>query len=315
MINKHLINKRLIKKTSIILILTILFISCEKSEKTPPIDNSIDLDGTQINDSSLTYPERFLLSAKIPAPSDQDKNTPVYICVHGFTATTFEWIEFRDFVRKKGNAYTSLVLLGGHGRDYNDFKNASWEDWQQPIKDEYTKLINLGYKKIYFIGSSTGCPLLLDIVSQNVFNSSIVKKMFLIDPIISPSNKTLTLVNTIGPALGYSASEMEKGENGFWYKYRPYQALYELNTLTQLVRKKLEKGLTSEIPIETFKSNKDGSADPLSAALIEKGINGTCLTNIIPSNLHVFTRLNGRNNYTTEDYNLQQNTFNQLLNQ
>jgi len=146
-------------------------------------------------------------------------------------------------------------------------------------------------------------------------NKSIVKKIFLIDPIIIPSNKTLSLVNSIGPALGYTSSEMEKGENGFWYKYKPYEALSELNTLTQLVRKKLEKGLNSEIPIETFKSDKDNAADPLSAVLIEKGLRGSCTTNIIPSKLHVFTRLIGRNNYSTEDYNIQQKTFNQFLNQ
>jgi len=81
MTNKYLIIKRLIQKTSIIFILTIIFISCGKSEKTPPIDNSIDLDGTQINDSSLTYPERFLLSVK-SLPQMNKIKTPLFLFVY-----------------------------------------------------------------------------------------------------------------------------------------------------------------------------------------------------------------------------------------
>ena len=49
-----------------------LFISCKKEEKLPAIDNAVDLDGTLINDSSLVFPERFLLSSAIPSPTAAD---------------------------------------------------------------------------------------------------------------------------------------------------------------------------------------------------------------------------------------------------
>ena len=42
----------------------------------------------------------------------------------------------------------SVVLMGGHGRDYQTFRSATWKDWQQPVIDEYNKLKSLGYKKI-----------------------------------------------------------------------------------------------------------------------------------------------------------------------
>jgi carboxylesterase len=148
-----------------------LFTACKKSEKLPPIDNAIDLDGTTINDSSLTHPEKFLLSVANPSPTIQDKSTPVFIAVHGFTATTFEWLEFKNFVKNNGNALISVVLLGGHGRDYSDFKKATWEDWQAPIITEYNALRKLGYTNISLIGSSTGLSKSLAISATTVLDT------------------------------------------------------------------------------------------------------------------------------------------------
>jgi carboxylesterase len=294
-----------------------LFTACKKSEKLPPIDNTIDLDGTTINDSSLTHPEKFLLSVANPIPSIQDKSTPVFIAVHGFTASTFEWLEFKNFVKSNGNALISVVLLGGHGRDYTDFKNATWEDWQAPIITEYNALRALGYTNISFIGSSTGCPLLLEAISAKKLNTDVLKKVFFIDPIIVPSNKTLALISAVGPALGYSESTMEQGENGFWYKYRPYQALEQLNSITQIMRKKLEDGITlpDNVSLTVYKAKKDGAADPIGAALLYNGITNKekLKVTIINSELHVFTRLKGRNVITSEDLELQNNIFNEIL--
>ena len=294
-----------------------LFTACKKSEKLPPIDNAIDLDGTTINDSSLTHPEKFLLSVANPSPTIQDKSTPVFIAVHGFTATTFEWLEFKNFVKNNGNALISVVLLGGHGRDYSDFKKATWEDWQAPIITEYNALRALGYTNISLIGSSTGCPLLLEAISANKLNTDVLKKVFFIDPIIVPSTKILTLISAVGPALGYSESSMEKGENGFWYRFRPYQALEQLNTITQLMRKKLEDGITlpDNVSLTVYKTKKDDAADPISAALLYNGIKNkeNLKVTIINSELHVFTRLQGRDTITANDIELQNKVFNEIL--
>jgi carboxylesterase len=302
---------------TLFILLSAVFVSCKKSDKLPPIDNNIDLDGTLINDSSLSYPERFLQSVRNKTPNELEKNQPVFICVHGYSASTFEWIEFRDFIQEKGSATTSLVLLGGHGRDYEDFKKATWTDWQIPILTEIQNLTNLGYKNLYLIGSSTGCPLILNAFYQNKLTSN-VKGITLIDPIIVPSNKTLSLVSAVGPMLNYSTSEFEVGEVGFWYKYRPYQSLKELNTLTQEVRKKLEDGIQTNIPITVYKSNKDGSADPIGAVLLDKGLKPEAANlkkiKIIDSDLHVFTRLKGRNTFSTKDKENQQIVFNEIVN-
>jgi carboxylesterase len=304
----------------VVLLFFVLVISCKKEGKMPPINNAVDLDGTTINDSSLVYSNHFLLSAQNPLPGSLDKNKPVVIAVHGFSATTFEWIEFRDFARLNNSFQISVVLLGGHGRDYEDFRNAKWENWQQPIIDEYNKLRQLGYTNISLIGSSTGCPLILEAICADKLNADVLKHVFFIDPIVVPSNKLLSLVSAVGPVLSYSATEMAQGENGFWYKYRPYQALKELNELTQLVRKKLETGITfpADVTLKVFKTEKDDAADPISAVLLNKGIKLSNGNNIglqmIPSNLHVFTRLKGRSTVTSTDIQNQQATFNEIKN-
>ena len=220
-------------------------------------------------------------------------------------------------MKNNGNALISVVLLGGHGRDYSDFKKATWEDWQAPIITEYNALRALGYTNISLIGSSTGCPLLLEAISANKLNTDVLKKVFFIDPIIVPSTKILTLISAVGPALGYSESSMEKGENGFWYRFRPYQALEQLNTITQLMRKKLEDGITlpDNVSLTVYKTKKDDAADPISAALLYNGITNkeNLKVTIINSELHVFTRLQGRDTITANDIELQNKVFNEIL--
>ncbi len=304
----------------VLLFVGFTFQSCKKGGKMPPINNAVDLDGTLINDSSLTHPENFLLSVALPNPGPADLNKPVVICAHGFSATTFEWSEFRDFAKQTNAFYTSIVLLGGHGRDYSDFKAASWEDWQQPIIDEYNKLRNLGYKNIHLAGSSTGCPLVLNAVTASKINTDVLRQIFLIDPIVVPSNKILTSVAIVGPILSYSPSDLSPGENGFWYKYRPYQALQQLNKFTKLIQKGLKKGvsLPENVKMTIYKSTKDDAADPVSAALLYKGLklsDGSRITvNMVNSNLHVLTRLKGRPVVSSEDQTNQQTIFAEIQN-
>jgi carboxylesterase len=301
-----------------ILAILLLGVSCKKEGKMPPIDESVDLDGTLVNDSSLTHPENFLLSAAIANPTPADLQKPVVICAHGFSATTFEWIEFRDFARLDGTFNSSLVLLGGHGRDYTDFRASTWEEWQKPIIDEYNLLRSKGYTNISFAGSSTGCPLILDAISEGKINTDVLKNVFLIDPIVTPSNKTLTLVAVVGPMLNYTEITMNPGENGFWYKYWPHQPLKQLNRFTKLTRKRLEKGikLPDNLNLTVFKSEKDGTADPLSAVLLKEGLtsgnNGKVEVRMINSDLHVFTRLAGRIDVKSTDTENQLNVFNQM---
>lgn len=297
------------------LLVFVLLVSCAKS---PDINNETMLDGDQIFDMSLINPEDFLISARYPNPSEVLKNTPVVIAAHGFSASTFEWQEFSEFAETKGTFLVSQVLLGGHGRSHEEFKNATWKDWQSSIIDEYNKLSQLGYKNIYLIGSSTGCPLIINMVKTNALTRAKPKGIYLIDPIVISSNKTLTLVNALGPVLGYTTTNLDAGEEGHWYVYRPYQALIQLMELIDLVRKDLQHGITlpEGTKMKTYKSTVDDAADPVSAVLIYQGMKRSdgskTAVEMVDSKLHVFTRLRGRESVTQADRDLQQHVFGEI---
>lgn len=298
------------------LLIFLLMISCVKS---PDIDNATMLDGDQIFDLSLTHPENYLMSARYPTPTDEQKNTPVIIAAHGYTATTFEWDELRAFADSAHTFNVSQVLLGGHGRTYAEFNTATWKDWQSSITDEYKKLNDLGYKKIFLAGSSTGAPLIINMIRSGYFKDlTLPKGVFLIDPIIVSSNKLLTLVSVLGPIMGYTSVELSNGEKGKWYVYRPQETLKELMELIDITRVDLETGLV--LPKGTFmkvyKSKKDETADPVSAVMIYKGITtyekGKIEVSMENSSLHVFTRLKGRDGVTVADKALQKKTFEEM---
>jgi len=287
----------------------------------PDIDDTTMLDGTQINDLSLYNPEDYLVSLALPNPTEAQKNTPVLIAAHGYSASTFEWDELQEFARQDGSFLVSQVLLGGHGRDFADFKAARWQDWQSSIRDEYRRLRAAGFRNISLTGSSTGAPLIVHLFTNGFFEvNGAPNEVFLIDPIVVSGNKTLVLVELLGPVLGYTTTDLDEGEKGKWYVYRPQESLRQLMALIDLTRKNLEKGitLTPGTRLKIYKSEIDRTADPVSAVMLHKGLRTATGAKVevemIPSDLHVFTRLRGRDRITPENRTQQQAAFNEIKN-
>lgn len=287
----------------------------------PDIDDATMLDGTQINDLSLYNPEDYMVSLALPNPTEAQKNTPVLIAAHGYSASTFEWDELQEFARQDGSFLVSQVLLGGHGRDFADFKAARWQDWQSSIRDEYRRLRAAGFRNISLAGSSTGAPLIVHLFTNGFFEANgAPNEVFLIDPIVVSGNKTLVLVDLLGPVLGYTTTDLDEGEKGKWYVYRPQESLRQLMALIDLTRRNLEKGitLTPGTRLKIFKSEIDRTADPVSAVMLHKGLRTATGAKVdvemIPSDLHVFTRLRGRDRITPENRTQQQAAFNEIKN-
>ncbi|RUA29675.1 MAG: esterase, partial [Bacteroidetes bacterium] len=261
---------------------------------------------------------KYLVSVRYPNPTTAQINTPVLIAAHGYSATTFEWDDFRDYADSKGGVFVSQVLLGGHGRTYEDFKNATWKDWQSSIIDEYKALRAKGYNNINFVGSSTACPLIINLVKSNFFEPKGLKHIFMIDPIIVPSDKMLTLVGVLGPMLGYIETNMTDEEQGHWYHFRPQETLKELMNLIDKTRRDLENTvfLPSGTQVKVYKSINDPTADAISAVMIYKGLrnrdNSKIEVEMLESKLHVVTRLNGRENVSNHDREIQKHVFDDM---
>lgn len=300
-----------------ILFSLLILCSCAKE---PVIDDAVDLDGDEIFDPSLNHPENYLLSKMYPHPTIEQLKMPVVLTVHGFSASTWEWDEFCDWSKDRNVLLTSQLLLGGHGMTYEVFKNATWHDWQRPIIEEYRLLDSLGYQDISLAGSSTGATLILEALCSGKLSGYRMPKHFImIDPIVLPSNKLLSIISFVGPVMGYTETPLDSAENGHYYKYRPQEALNQLMDLLELTRHNLEDGLTlpNGVSLHVYKSIKDPSADPVSALLIYKGVStsyGKPTVKMVDSKLHVFTYLKGRNSYTDADKTLQLKTFEEMEN-
>jgi carboxylesterase len=261
------------------------------------------------------------VSAYKPNPSDQEKQIPVLIAAHGYSASTFEWDELRKYADSiKSGILISQVLLGGHGRTYQDFKNSTWRDWQASILLEYKKLVQAGYTNISFIGSSTGCPLILNLLYENSLSQIPPNQIILIDPIIIPSNKILSLAGIVGPMIGYTSVDFDSElERKHWYHYRPQETLQELLDIITVVRKELESGiaLPALTDVSIYKSTYDEVADRVSGILIYNGIKSNTMNSkeiyMINSHIHVMTRLQGRNNISSNDISIQKLIFNQII--
>ncbi|MCK5823791.1 MAG: hypothetical protein KAG96_00095 [Ichthyobacteriaceae bacterium] len=298
----------------LIAVIIVTFSSCTKN---PDINNTM-LDGDVVFDPSTYNPENFLISLSIKNPTAEQKNMPVFIASHGYSATTFEWDQFKEYTNKKKDILVSQVLLKGHGTTYNDFKKSTWKDWKTVITKEYNALKNQGYKNINFIGSSTSCTLALQMIKSGEMNG--IKNYFFVDPIIIPSDKLITIVGAIGPMLGYIETNLEDGEQGKWYQFRPQETVNELMKLMEVVRKDLQDGfkLPKNSKLKVYKSTNDPTADAVSAVLIYKGLKmyngGNVNVDMIDSGTHVMTRLNGLDKVTDNQVKNQQYIFNDVCN-
>ena len=299
------------------LFITIILVACLglSCSKEPTISKDI-LGGGTLFDPSIYKPELYLISKAIPSPTPAQAQKPVIVACHGYSATTFEWNEFRSFLGSRTDVYLSQVLLGGHGRNYEDFKTSTWHDWQAAIITEYDALIKAGYQNISLVGSSTSGALLVELVSSGYFsNRAAPRNLLLVDPIVIPSDKSLSLVQLVGPMLGYTEADQPLSEDKVYYHFRPQETLQQLQSLLTVVRKDLEKGvvLPTNCNLKVYKSKKDPTADPVSAVLI---YNGTKTASgkpidleLIDSDKHVYTRLDLRDDVTTKDRQNQAATF------
>lgn len=300
------------KTISSLFILAVVAVACSKE---PAITKEM-VDGGTLFDPSIYKPELYLVSRAMPTPTAEQAKKPVIIACHGYSASTFEWDEFRSWANGRTDFYLSQVLLSGHGRSYEDFKKSTWHDWQAAITAEYDALVKAGYQNISLLSSSTSGALLLELVSSGYFaNRTAPRNILLVDPIIIPSDKTLSVVKVVGPMLGYVEADQPVAEDKVYYHFRPQETLQQLQDLLTVVRKDLEKGVTlpTDCTLKVYKSKKDPSADPVSAVLIYKGAtlsNGQPIdVELIDSELHVYTRLNLREGVTAKDQQNQIATF------
>ena len=119
--------------------------------------------------------------------------------------------------------------------------------------------------------------------------------------------------------LGYLETEQSEAEDKVYYRFRPQETLQELQKLITIVRHELEEGivLPPNSSLKVYKSKKDPTADPISAALIYRGLTTfegqPIALEMVDSDLHVYTRLELRDHVSSQDLQNQQETFNDII--
>lgn len=231
-------------------------------------DHWLESEGTidiAISDSNAR------ISTRIKDPTTQQQLQTVCVLVHGFSATSFEFEAFKkSILEKDSNAFFSSIVLGGHGRNYDAFKNATYEDWLAPIVTELTALASKGYTNIVLFGVSTGATGIMHLALTGHLDNVPIRQIILMDPYILPVNKSLHLV----PWLKYVIPntrllEVDDTDVRHWYTNRPSQALHELLRLVKRTQANLREHSGAFLaPVRIYTARHDPIADTRGADMI-----------------------------------------------
>lgn len=311
-------SKNTIWKACLLGILCCFVISCQSQ---PRIDKDW-MDAPAINDASLINPAAYLVSQRYPSPDANMLDQPVVIVVHGFSASTFEWDEFKTFAPK--SILVSSILLGGHGRDYTDFKKATWQDWGRPIWTEYKTLSQKGYKHISIAAVSAGSALVLEEIKNGTLTGiQPPEHLILIDSMVVLRSKLIKFTPILALFMNHHPAYQDKTslEHQHWYCNHPANALKQLIKLYKILHQDLEAGIILPSSIQSvtiYQSKNDPIVDPISAMLMYQGLTlkdgRKPNLKIIDSNLHVATRVQGRAKITQKDKDTQKKIFKEILN-
>ena len=88
------------------------------------------------------------------SPIFLEGNEKAVLIIHGYLASPQEVEQLANYLNEKG--YTVFApLMEGHGSDYKDLENVSWEDWMEE-SEYYYGLLDENYEEVNVIGFSLG---------------------------------------------------------------------------------------------------------------------------------------------------------------
>jgi carboxylesterase len=271
----------------------------------------LGIDGVVFDDTTL----------KLAAPdTEASKSMPVVIAVHGFGATAYETGYAAEYLTQRG-ILVSRPNMGKHGTATRDqFGASTWREWEAPIRDEYTRLVNAGYKSVGFLTISTGGPVVMELVTSGVLNPP-PRRISMVAPLLDFDDKRSGLVPVFQMLGAINRPSKKTGTNiGKFYADWPAGALRQLVDLTEVMKARLRRTVTS-IPVDTkiqiFQSMRDKTVDPLSAQLWANGIKGPLVSVfMIDSDRHVpigvENVVDGKGEFTADDKALRDKMLDQV---
>lgn len=297
---------------ALILIIGLVFLALRFKYSRPVIFEDHWMDSPLTIDQALMS-GNALLSSRIPEPTMIQIEQPVCLLVHGFSASSAEFDNFKELLDKQGtNLLISTVVMGGHGQNYAVFKDATYKDWIQPIIDEVSKLKRIGYKNIsIFAVSGGGAATLHAVLSEKITG---IRQLILLDPYIVPKNKLIFWVPVLRIFIKNTTSAASRDVE-YMNKYvnRPASALDELRQLVLQVQHDLKTNQLDEVPsISVFTASGDPSSDTIGADYIKRYIPSTSVIRY-ESDQHVIIDSKTKINWTDDDQKLMLDVVTQIL--
>lgn len=227
------------------------------------------------------------LSAAGP-PSEADRQKPVAILVHGYSASPFETSEAAAHLRQRG-FLVSEVALGGHQAGLEAFAKSTWAEWQAPLVAEYQQLLSLGYRDLSLLGTSTGGALIVEALASARLQPA-PKRIALVSPLVRARNRMLAVSGLLG-LLGVQGTQVSNQgpSQGHWFRNRPIGTLKSLVDLGEVLQNQLAKGIA--LPeggrLLLIQSDEDPTVDPASASILVSGLKGSVALRWVHSKAHI----------------------------
>ncbi len=264
------------------------------------------------SEASFAFKQDTYLFNKDALHASPPKDRWVVLMSHGLSATYYEWNELADYLRKKDSTVLlSRVLLGGHGDNVERFRSSNWHVWQKPLLDEYQRLVDLGFKKIIVVTSSTSALLALEALTnpESPFAKFPPQEVIMVDPFYRFSKwyqeipywfsefNMLPILELIAGDQG-TLEGLHPMEMRYWHIDTPLTVIASLGDLADTVVNRLESNfrLPKETKIRIFSAKQDTTIDPRSGELLFRSLKAHSQSHqvefaFIDSRYHVFTRL------------------------
>ena len=197
--------------------------------------------------------------------NSQNKGNSIVICLHGWTATTYESKPIGDAIFQSG-IDSAGPLLPGHGFKENsvakkELSKIKYADWISAVQHEIRQARKI-YQKVFIYGQSMGGTLALYAASKGLVDACAVT---------APAIKLPSYVNVIGPILGFMNIFRKKKTNpNFFneeYSFESFKSANELRKLAKSVQNNLGK---INCPILVCHSKKDSAIDPFVPEIIKE---------------------------------------------
>jgi carboxylesterase len=188
------------------------------------------MDSPTTEDPSIADPASFLVSER-GEPTEEEKDMPVIVLVHGWSGSTYAFTEFADYATERG-ALVSNVLLAGHGRSTDAFIETDVDEYAAPVVAEHARLSELGYRNINFALSLAASAMFVRLLEQGALDGlTPPQNVAFLSPNIVMADKRLYAVDAIGPVINNLPGKLSEEEKRLWYTNRPHQAMHELAVL------------------------------------------------------------------------------------